>query len=197
MTGNNLTVVGVKALSNKELTTELYSIITAIEQGNRSAWDMAIAYHNIIKGELYDEDFETMKDFADFVGVSKATITQYVKAVEFMVSTDSSYDLYSVGVAYLLSTLEDYADFAIWADEQDIDLTKCSVKAIQTLIKEYKARFEEEETEETEETEDTTGEEEEIEDTTGEEDGGLTQRELAIAKIRELMEQYEITVDEL
>ena len=84
MNGTGLTVASVTTLSSKELTVELFNIMNAINEGNKSAWEIARAYKRIIDDELFDEDFENVQEFALYVGVSKSTISQYIKAVEFV-----------------------------------------------------------------------------------------------------------------
>ena len=169
--------------------------MNAINEGNKSAWDIARAYKRIIDDELFDEDFENVQEFALYVGVSKSTISQYIKAVEFVEKHEFGFDMFTVGSAYLLSTLtdEEFIDFVKWAEEQNIDLTTMSVKALRNLIKEYDNKDE--------------VPEELIEDSTDNEDSSETDedseeiivegRESAIALIKSLMEEYNITLEEL
>ena len=195
MNGTSLTVANVTTLSSKELTVELFNIMNAINEGNKSAWEVARAYKRIIDDELFDEDFENVQEFALYVGVSKSTISQYIKAVEFVEKHEFGFDMFTVGSAYLLSTLtdEEFIDFVKWAEEQEIDLTTMSVKALRNLIKEYDNKDE--------------VPEELIEDSTDNEDSSETDedseeiivegRESAIALIKSLMEEYNITLEEL
>ena len=195
MNGTGLTVANVTTLASKELTVELFNIMNAINEGNKSAWEVARAYKRIIDDELFDEDFENVQEFALYVGVSKSTISQYIKAVEFVEKHEFGFDMFTVGSAYLLSTLtdEEFIDFVKWAEEQEIDLTTMSVKALRNLIKEYDNKDE--------------VPEELIEDSTDNEDSSETDedseeiivegRESAIALIKSLMEEYNITVEEL
>ena len=195
MNGTGLTVANVTTLASKELTVELFNIMNAINEGNKSAWEVARAYKRIIDDELFDEDFENVQEFALYVGVSKSTISQYIKAVEFVEKHEFGFDMFTVGSAYLLSTLtdEEFIDFVKWAEEQEIDLTTMSVKALRNLIKEYDNKDE--------------VPEELIEDSTDNEDSSETDedseeiivegRESAIALIKSLMEEYNITLEEL
>lgn len=194
MNGTGLTVASVTTLASKELTVELFNIMNAINEGNKSAWDIARAYKRIIDDELFDEDFENVQEFALYVGVSKSTISQYIKAVEFVEKHEFGFDMFTVGSAYLLSTLtdEEFIDFVKWAEEQEIDLTTMSVKALRNLIKEYDSKDDVEENviEDSTDNEDSSDSDEEEEITV---DG----RESAIALIKSLMEEYNITVEEL
>ena len=192
MNGTGLTVANVTTLSSKELTVELFNIMNAINEGNKSAWDIARAYKRIIDDELFDEDFENVQEFALYVGVSKSTISQYIKAVEFVEKHEFGFDMFTVGSAYLLSTLtdEEFIDFVKWAEEQEIDLTTMSVKALRNLIKEYDSKDDVEE-DVVEDNEDSSELDEDSEEIT------VDGRESAIALIKSLMEEYNITIEEL
>ena len=196
MNGTSLTVANVTTLSSKELTVELFNIMNAINEGNKSAWEIARAYKRIIDDELFDEDFENVQEFALYVGVSKSTISQYIKAVEFVEKHEFGFDMFTVGSAYLLSTLtdEEFIDFVKWAEEQNIDLTTMSVKALRNLIKEYDCKDEvpEELVEDSTDNEDSSESDEDVE-----EEITVSDRDSAIALIKSLMEEYNITVEEL
>lgn len=196
MNGTGLTVASVTTLASKELTVELFNIMNAINEGNKSAWDIARAYKRIIDDELFDEDFENVQEFALYVGVSKSTISQYIKAVEFVEKHEFGFDMFTVGSAYLLSTLtdEEFIDFIKWAEEQNIDLTTMSVKALRNLIKEYDCKDDvpEELIEDSTDNEDSNESDEDVE-----EEITVDGRESAIALIKSLMEEYNITVEEL
>lgn len=195
MNGTGLTVANVTTLASKELTVELFNIMNAINEGNKSAWEVARAYKRIIDDELFDEDFENVQEFALYVGVSKSTISQYIKAVEFVDKHEFDYSMFTVGSAYLLSTLtdEEFIDFVKWVEEQNIDITSMSVKAIRNLIKEYESKddVEEDVVEDSTDNEDSSESDEDSEEIT------VDGRESAIEIIKSLMEQYNITVEEL
>ena len=195
MNGTGLTVASVTTLASKELTVELFNIMNAINEGNKSAWDIARAYKRIIDDELFDEDFENVQEFALYVGVSKSTISQYIKAVEFVEKHEFGFDMFTVGSAYLLSTLtdEEFIDFVKWAEEQNIDLTTMSVKALRNLIKEYESKDDVEE----DVIEDSTDDDFDESDEDVEEEVTVTDRDDVIALIKSLMKEYNITVEEL
>ena len=200
MNGTGLTVANVTTLASKELTVELFNIMNAINEGNKSAWDIARAYKRMIDDELFDEDFENVQEFALYVGVSKSTISQYIKAVEFVEKHEFGFDMFTVGSAYLLSTLtdEEFIDFVKWAEEQEIDLTTMSVKALRNLIKEYDSKDEVEGdvVEDSTDNEDSSESDEVDEDSNGE--GCFeSQRESALALIKSLMEDYNITIEDI
>lgn len=195
MNGNTLTVASVTTLSSKELTVELFNIMNAINEGNKSAWEIARAYKRIIDDELFDEDFDNVQEFALYVGVSKSTISQYIKAVEFVEKHEFGFDMFTVGSAYLLSTLtdEEFIDFVKWAEEQEIDLTTMSVKALRNLIKEYDSKDDVEE----DVIEDSTDDDSNESDEDVEEEVTVGDRDSAISLIKTLMDVYNITVDEI
>lgn len=144
---------------------------------------------------FFDEDFENVQEFALYVGVSKSTISQYIKAVEFVEKHEFGFDMFTVGSAYLLSTLtdEEFIDFVKWAEEQNIDLTTMSVKALRNLIKEYDSKddVEEDVVEDSTDNDDSNESDEDVEEDI------IDSRESAIALIKSLMEDYNITVEEL
>ena len=163
-------------------------------QSMKSAWEIARAYKRIIDDELFDEDFDNVQEFALYVGVSKSTISQYIKAVEFVEKHEFGFDMFTVGSAYLLSTLtdEEFIDFIRWAEAQGNDLTTMSVKALRNLIKEYDSKDD--------------VEDDIIEDSTDNEDSSeyddseeftVNDKVSAIALIKSLMKEYSITVEEL
>ena len=195
MNGTGLTVANVTTLASKELTVELFNIMNAINEGNKSAWEIARAYKRIIDDELFDEDFENVQEFALYVGVSKSTISQYIKAVEFVEKHEFGFDMFTVGSAYLLSTLtdEEFVDFVKWAEEQEIDLTTMSVKALRNLIKEYDSKDEVEE--DVIEDEDSTDNDDSDENV--EEEITVSGRDSALAIIKSLMEDYNITIEDI
>ena len=188
-----LTVASVTALSCQALSIELFNIMDSIRQGNKSAWEIAKAYSRIVNEELFDEDFDTLKDFAEYVGVSPATITQYCKAVAFINGQpDMNEDTVSVGSAYLLSTLgEKLGEFITWLEEQGINLLTLSVAGLKELIKEFKHK-DEEPTQETEETEET-----ETADTAQDVEVEEIDKEGLILMILTQMEQNGITIEDL
>ena len=196
MNGTGLTVASVTTLSSKELTVELFNIMNAINEGNKSAWDIARAYKRIIDDELFDEDFENVQEFALYVGVSKSTISQYIKAVEFVEKHEFGFDMFTVGSAYLLSTLtdEEFIDFVKWAEEQEIDLTTMSVKALRNLIKEYDSKddVEEDVIEESTDNEDSNESDEDVV-----EELSVSDKDSAMTLIMTLMEEYNITLEEI
>lgn len=189
-----LTVAGVNALSSKELSIELFNIMESIRQGNKSAWEIAHAYARIVNEELFDDDFDTLKEFAEYVGVSPATITQYCKAVAFIESQpDMHEDTFSVGTAYLLSTLgESLGEFITWLEEQDINLATLSVAGLKELMKQFKHK-DEQATEKSEESDESEESQDDIEDAETE----PIDKEGLILMILNTMAENDITIEDL
>ena len=187
-----LTVASVTALSSQELSVELFNIMESIRQGNKSAWEIAKAYSRIVKEELFDEDFDTLKDFATYVGVSPATITQYCKAVELIeTQPDMHEDMFTVGSAYLLSSLgEELGEFIAYEEAKGNHVEGMSVGIMKGEIQEFKHRNDVESADETEETE----ENEEIEETVEAEE---IDKEGQILLIIMTMERYGITIEDI
>lgn len=188
-----LTVANVTALSSQELSVELFNIMESIRQGNKSAWEIAKAYSRIVKEELFDEDFDTLKDFATYVGVSPATITQYCKAVELIESQpDMHEDMFTVGSAYLLSSLgEELGEFIAYEEAKGNHVEGMSVGIMKFEVQEFKHRNDEpaQETEETEETEtEETAQDVEVEE---------IDKEGLILMIIQQMKNNDITIEDL
>lgn len=188
-----LTVASVSALSCQALSIELFNIMDSIRQGNKSAWEIAKAYSRIVNEELFEDDFDTLKEFAEYVGVSPATITQYCKAVAFIDGQpDMNEDTVSVGSAYLLSTLgEHLGEFVTWLEEQGINLLTLSVAGLKELMKQFKHK-DDEPTEEIEEEQDS-NEQDDIEDAETEE----IDKEGVIMMIIQTMKNHDISIEDI
>lgn len=134
-----LTKENVNALCNKELKQDLVIMLEAIATGNQCVWDYAIAVHNIIETESFSDDFETVKDFCDWAGLDKSKVTQYTKAVKFVMDKHIDVKNIVVANAYQLSTLGDkYDDFVEWCENNEIDFMSLSVRDLREVTKQYK-----------------------------------------------------------
>lgn len=167
-----LTTATINALSNEELKSHMTTMAAAIQGMHKNTWMYAIALNEIIEGEEYLDDYDSMTKFADSIGLSKATVSQYTGAVQFMnkhnyfpTATGAAFwdgITFSLGAAYLLSTLGDeYEAFTLWCDAQGISVPALAQSALKKQIKAFKARNEAaEESEESEESEATEATEE-------------------------------------
>lgn len=134
-----LTKENVNALCNKELKQDLVIMLEAIATGNQCVWDYAIAVHNIIETESFSDDFETVKDFCEWAGLDKSKVTQYTKAVKFVMDKQIDVKNIVVANAYQLSTLGDkYDDFVEWCENNEIDFMSLSVRDLREVTKKYK-----------------------------------------------------------
>ena len=197
-----LTKENVNALCNKELKQDLVIMLDAIATGNQCVWDYAIAVHNIIETESFSDDFETVKDFCEWAGLDKSKVTQYTKAVKFVMDKQIDVKNIVVANAYQLSTLGDkYNDFVEWCENNEIDFMSLSVRDLREVTKQYKeslviADVDVEETEadeETEETEDmmnepTSTDEETVQFTYRVSDNEFTVKEISLETYNKIME---------
>ena len=136
---NILTKENVNALCNKELKQDLTIMLEAIATGNQCVWDYAIAVHNIIETESFSDDFETVKDFCEWAGLDKSKVTQYTKAVKFVMDKQIDVKNIVVANAYQLSTLGDkYDEFVEWCENNEIDFMSLSVRDLREVTKQYK-----------------------------------------------------------
>ena len=196
-----LTKENVNALCNKELKQDLVIMLDAIATGNQCVWDYAIAVHNIIETESFSDDFETVKDFCEWAGLDKSKVTQYTKAVKFVMDKQIDVKNIVVANAYQLSTLGDkYDDFVEWCENNEIDFMSLSVRDLREVTKQYKESLviadvdvEEVNEEAEEETEDmmnepTSTDEETVQFTYRVSDNEFTVKEISIETYNKIME---------
>ena len=196
-----LTKENVNALCNKELKQDLVIMLDAIATGNQCVWDYAIAVHNIIETESFSDDFETVKDFCEWAGLDKSKVTQYTKAVKFVMDKQIDVKNIVVANAYQLSTLGDkYGDFVEWCENNEIDFMSLSVRDLREVTKQYKESLvvadvdvEEANEEANEETEDmmnepTSTDEETIQFTYRVSDNEFTVKEISLETYNKIME---------
>lgn len=195
-----LTKENVNTLCNKELKQDLVIMLEAIATGNQCVWDYAIAVHNIIETESFSDDFETVKDFCEWAGLDKSKVTQYTKAVKFVMDNQIDVKNIVVANAYQLSTLGDkYDDFVEWCENNEIDFMSLSVRDLREVTKQYKESLViadvdvEEVNEEAEETEDmmnepTSTDEETVQFTYRVYDNEFTVKEISLETYNKIME---------
>lgn len=199
----------INALSNKELKADLRTMLTALESGKKATWVYAHSVSNIVKGESFKEDFETIKNFADFVNMTKGAISQMTKAVEFvtknnLVGNDKKgkpdYGTVTITVsnAYLLSVLtdEEFKDFSDYCDREDINMYLLSQNKLKDALKAWK------ETKEADDVVDTEGEEIEEKEEKEEKKADSVRvevdtKEKALVVIVTLMKKFNINIIEI
>lgn len=153
------------SINNDELRKSLTNIVSAEKVSKNSAWIVASEYTKIFDNELYEEDFESAKEFAEIMGVSKGLVSQYRKAYDFISVNEyfTANDI-SVGKAYMLACIENLTDFIAWCDSNNLSITAMSDKCLRSTIKEWKKELEAIDVEESETNEEV--EEVEAENTT-------------------------------
>ena len=153
------------SITNDELRKSLTNIVGAEKVSKNSAWIVASEYTKIFDNELYEEDFESAKEFAEIMGVSKGLVSQYRKAYDFIrVNEYFTADDITVGKAYMLSGIDNLADFIAWCDSNSLLIKAMSDKCLRNTIKEWKKELEAIDVEESETNEEV--EEVEAENTT-------------------------------
>ena len=192
-----LTKENVNALCNKELKQDLVIMLEAIATGNQCVWDYAITVHNIIETESFSDDFETVKDFCEWAGLDKSKVTQYTKAVKFVMDKQIDVKNIVVANAYQLSTLGDkYDEFVEWCENNEIDFMSLSVRDLREVTKQYKESLVvadvdvEEVNEETEDmmNEPTSTDEETVQFTYRVSDNEFTVKEISLETYNKIME---------
>ena len=195
MSNEIMTTNTINALANKEIKSNLKTMLQAVENGKKATWQYAIALSKIMGEEQYKEDFHDLKTFAEYVNSSKATLSQYNNAVAFMVRENlipmkenkngkevidyASINL-TVANAYILSVLpkEEFDQFKKYCEENDIMVFALSQNKLKEAIKAWKATLTEE-------------------DTTEEDNTEEDSKELAIKKIIEIMTLNNITLEDI
>lgn len=131
------------SINNDELRKSLTNIVSAEKVSKNSAWIVAGEYTKIFDNELYEEDFESAKEFAEIMGVSKGLVSQYRKAYDFISVNEyfTANDI-TVGKAYMLACIENLADFISWCDSNSLSITAMSDKCLRNTIKEWKKELE-------------------------------------------------------
>ena len=205
-----MTTNSINALANKEIKSNLKTMLQALETGKKATWKYAFALSKIMSEEQYKEDFHDLKTFAEYVNSSKATLSQYNNAVAFMVREnlipmkeqkngkaviDYAGINLTVANAYLLSVLseEEFKQFKKYCDDNGIVVFALSQNKLKEAIKAWKATLTEEETTEEETTEEETTEEEITEEEITEEET----KEQALKNILAIMEKHGITVEDI
>ena len=203
MTNEIMTTNSINALANKEIKSNLKTMLQAVESGKKATWQYAIALSKIMGEEQYKEDFHDLKTFAEYVNSSKATLSQYNNAVAFMIREnlipmkeqkkgkdviDYAGISLTVANAYLLSVLteEEFKQFKKYCEDNGIAVFSLSQNKLKDAIKAWKETLTEETTEE-----ETTEEKKETVSI------AVDTKEKALVAIATLMKQFNITLEEI
>lgn len=160
-------------LKNKELVRELKAIEKLETSTRANQWKEAEHFSNIVNDELFNDDFNSLTEFANCIGKSKQQMSQLVKAVAYAEECMIDKSMWSISKVYILSNINNVDDFMKWLKENHKelnienkeDLRFYGDNYLKTLLKEYKAKDKPAQIEEKEvESEDVTPEKE-VEDT--------------------------------
>lgn len=213
MANEIMTTNSINALANKEIKSNLKTMLQAVESGKKATWQYAIALSKIMGEEQYKEDFHDLKTFAEYVNSSKATLSQYNNAVAFMVREnlipikeqkngkaviDYAAINLTVANAYLLSVLteEEFKQFKAYCEENGIVVFTLSQNKLKDTIKAWKATITEGES--AEDTTEESAEDEEQESTENESVKiAVDTKEKALVAIATLMKRFNITLEEI
>lgn len=152
---NELKIIEVGNVTNGRLKTQLTNINKAMMAGNKASWELCKAFHEIVTGELFEQDFKTEKAFAEFVGVSKGQMNKMHRAyVYHKMLADFDERLTGLTVSKVMELLPIQEDeLTAFIKELDIDDTWTTLD-IRESVKEWTSAIEADDDEaETEETE--------------------------------------------
>ena len=160
-------------LKNKDLVRELKAIEKLELSSRANQWKEAEHFSNIVNDELFNDDFNSLTEFANCIGKSKQQMSQLVKAVVYAEECMIDKSMWSISKVYILSNITNVDDFMKWVSENHKelnienkdDLRFYGDNFLKKLIKEYKEKDKPAQIEEkTVESEDVTPEKE-IDDT--------------------------------
>ena len=78
-----LTTINTTELVNKKLGTQLNNIKKAVETGNNQQWKIADAIATIVDNELFIDDFESEKNLASALGMSRSNLNKMKNASHY------------------------------------------------------------------------------------------------------------------
>ena len=78
-----LTTINTTELVNKKLGTQLNNIKKAIETGNNQQWKIADAIATIVDDKLFIDDFESEKNLASVLGMSRSNLNKMKNASHY------------------------------------------------------------------------------------------------------------------
>ena len=78
-----LTTINTTELVNKKLGTQLNNIKNAVETGNNQQWKIADAIATIVDNELFIDDFESEKNIASVLGLSRSNLNKMKNASHY------------------------------------------------------------------------------------------------------------------
>ena len=152
---NELHIIAVGNVTNGKLKMQLNNINKAMLANNKASWELCKAFHEIVSGELFEQDFKTEKAFAEFVGVSKGQMNKMCRAhVYHKMLAEFNEKLTELTVSKVMELLPIQEDeLTVFVKELNIDNTWTTLD-IRESVKEWTSAVEvDEESEEVEEQE--------------------------------------------
>ena len=128
-------------ICNKELQKIETKMAQNNAKGNSLRWQNAGLFAQVVEDELFEEDFETMTNYAEAHGMSKATLTEMVNAYNYADEVGLDKDMWTIGKAYALSKVEDVAGFEKFIKAKGFnnkeELATMSDKFVKSLVVEF------------------------------------------------------------
>lgn len=144
MKKNEITVNPIlTGLINVDLKKEVQTIVIAKSDIENNRWIVAGSIASILNEDMWKDDFENQKQFAQALGFDNSTITEMKKAYNYAVENGIDTDMWTIGKVYSLSKVENREAFMEWLAglENPIttleELASLSDKAVKTLVIEY------------------------------------------------------------
>lgn len=136
----------INSIKNSQLKADLREMSIALSEGKRSTWKYAYHLAKISNSKSFIDDFGDKKTFAAYLGMSPATVSQYVNAVKFAAQheyLDVSNPLFDIDItvknAYLLSSVSDLTAFELYCEVNGIDMVHCTSAELTKVIAAWKA----------------------------------------------------------
>ena len=141
----------LKTITNTTLMKRVNTIRNEFAKVEKSAWTVAKCYYDIVNGELFKDDFETLTAFAEYMGVNKSTISRMVNA--YTKKLACGLDAYTTAQVIEMLPIKDNEKVTECIELMAITPNDTQ-KEVRTKVKEY-LHPETKETSETSETEET------------------------------------------
>lgn len=142
MAKNELTVIVAGfEITNKELARIEKKMQDNTSKGNSLRWENAGLLRDVVEDELFEDDFESMAQYAEAHGMTKATLCEMVKAVAYADETGLDKGLWTIGKAYSLSKIKDVEGFLLFIQGKGFntkeELASMSDKFVKELVVEF------------------------------------------------------------
>ena len=130
-------------LKNHELKALTIDIITASAAAVKAERTIVQAMYEVLQNDLWEEDFDSMTQYAEAIGYTKGYVSQVKRAGAFyamLPDDDSLYSKVSTGTAYEYGAFKTFEDFLKFVDYCDSNKKPVLVgaKTAHELVVEYK-----------------------------------------------------------